>query len=110
MTVSVEEHLAAWAKQATSCEVTLAEWGFVADMRKAFRAGVGFGWMQSIVEVEWNAKHGPHAWGPRYFEREIAKLRTECDRLRAELQEVCRHPVSIDSMPAFCGVCGKELE
>ena len=40
---------------------------------------------------------------------ETGMLRAECERLRAELQEVCRHPSTYDSMPAFCCTCGKEL-
>jgi len=33
----------------------------------------------------------------------------EAKALRASLERACRHPVSINTLPAFCGVCGKQL-
>ena len=36
------------------------------------------------------------------------KAEAECQRLRADLQRQCRHLVSVDTMPPFCGTCGAE--
>jgi hypothetical protein len=80
---TVEEHLAAWAAQSPTCVVTSAERQFIADMRKAWSNDVGFGWMQSIIEVEWNARLGAHGWGPRYFEGRIAELEKELAALKS---------------------------
>lgn len=85
---TVEEHLAAWAKQVDTCVIRPEEWAFVAGMRHAFRRGVGFGWMQQIIEIEWNAKHGSCAWGPRYFGEQIEKLRAEVLALRAAMNQI----------------------
>lgn len=92
---TVEEHLAEWAAQSPTCVVTRAEWDFIHQMRRSAAGGVGFGWMQGIIEVEWTAKHGAHGWGPRYFEATIARLRAEnlalvekTERLRRAIHEI----------------------
>ncbi len=40
---------------------------------------------------------------------DLEKAEDEIKRLRAELQRVCRHPATFDSLPASCCTCGKEL-
>lgn len=70
--MSVEENLATWLKQ-PGAFVTPAEQAFISDMRKAAAAGVGYGWMQQVIEWEWQSK-GPGAWGPNYFRNRIKEL------------------------------------
>ena len=55
---------------------TDADWQFVADMRKAAKAGVGYGFMQQVTEWEWQDNHD-HSWGPEYFGEERKKLTDE---------------------------------
>ena len=76
---TLEQYLDEWAQQPGAC-VTPAERQFIADMRKARFNGVGYGWMQSIIEVEWQSTHG-HSWGPRYFEKRIRELEDEIKAL-----------------------------
>lgn len=71
--MTVEDHLARWALQDPTCIVTAAERAFIEDMRHYAAQGVGYGWMQQIVEWEWQSK-GPGAWGPEYFEKVIARM------------------------------------
>ena len=52
--MTVEEILEEWAAQHGS-RVYPEEWAFIADMRKARAAGVGYGWMKQIIEWEWRA-------------------------------------------------------
>lgn len=73
--------MAEWLSQ-PGAFVTDAEREFIRDMRKAATHGVGYGWMQQVVEWEWQgtSEYG-HAWGPEYFEAKIreleAKLKTK---------------------------------
>src|SRR6476619_3208571 len=46
---------------------------FIRDMRKAASYGVGYGFMQQVIEWEWQDA-GPGAWGPQYFNAEIRSL------------------------------------
>lgn len=51
---SVEDALAAWTAQNPAlCHVTAAEHDFIAAMRAAATAGVGYGWMRQMVGIEW---------------------------------------------------------
>lgn len=79
--LTLEQRLAQWASQ-PGAFVTAAEWEFIQHMRDAARCGVGYGWMQQIIEWEWDEK-SPHSWGPEYHERQLAALRAECARLKA---------------------------
>lgn len=70
--LTLEDRLNEWASQPGAI-VTEAEVQFIEDMRKAAAANVGYGWMQQIIEWEWMSK-GEGAWGPAYFQAEIARL------------------------------------
>lgn len=77
--MTVEERLREWMRQGPTCGVSPFEWAFLAAVRDAAKLGVGFGWMQQVVEWEWQDKcerDGPSggAWGPEYFNRRIAEL------------------------------------
>lgn len=50
---SVEQILADWEKQ-PGARVTIAERAFIQDMREAFAAGVGYGWMKQVIDWEWD--------------------------------------------------------
>ena len=70
--MSLETKMQEWLKQPGTF-VTDPELQFVEDMRKAASAGVGYGWMQQIIEWEWQSK-GSGSWGPEYFEKRIREL------------------------------------
>lgn len=61
--------------------ITSHEKQFVAAMRLAAMNGVGYGWMQQVIEWEWQSK-GPGSWGPEYFEKEIAELKSTARKKR----------------------------
>lgn len=69
---TVEDRLAEWLKQ-PGAVVTAAQRQFIDDMRRARAAGVGYGWMQQVIEWEWQAR-GTGAFGPEYFNKRIADL------------------------------------
>lgn len=71
--MSVEDKLAEWLKQPNTV-VTSAERLFIEHMREAAKHGVGYGWMQQVIEWEWQAKTGGGAFGPEYYERRIRDL------------------------------------
>lgn len=70
--MTVEQKLDDWLQQ-PGAFVTQAERQFIADMRKARSAGVGYGWMQQMIEWEWQST-GVGAWGPEHFHRRIQEL------------------------------------
>lgn len=70
--MTVEDRVKEWLKQ-PGARVMPGETEFIADMRKAALHGVGYGWMQQVIEWEWQSK-GAGAWGPEYFEKRIAEL------------------------------------
>lgn len=70
--MTVEERLNVFLRQPGTF-VTAAERQFIADMRKAAAAGVGYGWMQQITEWEWQSKDAVGAWGPEYFEKQLRR-------------------------------------
>lgn len=70
--MTLEQRLADWLKQ-PGAFITPAERQFIEDMRKARTAGVGYGWMQQMIEWEWKST-GIGAWGPEYFQCRINEL------------------------------------
>lgn len=50
--------------------ITPAEIAFIHAMRASAAEGVGYGWMQQVIEWEWQEK-GVGAWGPESFEAEL---------------------------------------
>jgi hypothetical protein len=74
--MTLEDRLNGWLKQ-PGTRVTPAERQFIADMRKAAAAGVGYGWMQQVTEWEWQSKDPIGAWGPESYEKELAQRRGE---------------------------------
>jgi hypothetical protein len=72
--MTVEEKLTAWASQGPTARVSPAERQFIEDMRKAAAAGVGYGWMQQVIEWEWQEKYPGTAWGYEYFMNQIREL------------------------------------
>lgn len=81
--MSIEDKLAMWLSQ-PGTHVTGPERQFIELMREAASHGVGYGWMQQVIEWEWQAKtveqgmaHG--AWGPEYFGEQIADLEAKLE-------------------------------
>jgi hypothetical protein len=70
--MSLENKLARWLEQPGTF-MTSAERQFIADMRKAASAGVGYGWMQQIIEWEWQDK-GDGAIGPEFALKLLREL------------------------------------
>lgn len=79
MSKTIEEIVAGFHP---SCKMSPADWEFVAAIRKAAAAGVGYGAMQQYCEWEWNAKHDGMGWGPCSHEKEIASLEPDALRYR----------------------------
>jgi hypothetical protein len=70
--MSLEDRLAKFLEQPGTF-ITSPEKQFIADMRRARALGVGYGWMQQVIEWEWQSK-GPGSFGPEYFEKRIREL------------------------------------
>ena len=70
--MTVEERLAEWEKQ-PGAKVSQAERNFIDDLRHYAAQGVGYGWMQQVIEWEWQAKDPTGAFGPEYFEKHRAE-------------------------------------
>jgi hypothetical protein len=75
--MTVEEKLEEWLKQPGTF-VTSAEREFIDDMRTARERGVGYGWMQQVIEWEWQSK-SVGSWGPEYFHKRIKELEGKVD-------------------------------
>jgi len=61
---SIEKHLG------IQYPISVSDRQFIADMRKAAADAVGYGFMQQVIEWEWQDHDEIGAWGPEYFERE----------------------------------------
>lgn len=59
--MNIEQRLDEWLKQPGTF-VTPAELQFVRDMRKAAEHGVGYGWMQQVIQWEWD-DYMKRKWG-----------------------------------------------
>ena len=70
--MTVEERLAEWEKQ-PGARVSSDERAFILYMREASKRGVGYGWMQQVIEWEWQSKDPKGAWGPEYFAAQRAE-------------------------------------
>jgi len=66
--VTLEERLERWLKLPGTA-LTAAEHTFIRDMRFAADHGVGYGWMQQMIEWEWQSRDPSGAWGPEYYEK-----------------------------------------
>lgn len=78
--MTLEERLNEWLKQQPGARVTPAERTFIEHMCRAAAAGVGYGWMQQVIEWEWESKVPGGSWGPQYYEKLIAQYE---ERLRS---------------------------
>lgn len=58
------------------------DWEFIAALRKAAAAGVGYGAMQQYCEWEWRAKDEHGAWGPLSHEKDVDELEPDAERYR----------------------------
>lgn len=70
-----------WLEQPGSV-LTTGDRAFVEEVRTYARLGVGFGFMQQVIEwvwQEWAAQYGLQgsSWGPEYFGARIAELETK---------------------------------
>ena len=70
--MTLEERLAQFLRQPGSV-LTADELAFIEDMRVARAAGVGYGWMQQVIEWEWQSADPVGAWGPEYFRKQLKK-------------------------------------
>jgi hypothetical protein len=82
--VSIEKRLDEWASQMPGLRVAPPQTQFIADMRKAASAGVGYGWMQQVTEWEWQA-NAPGAWGPEWFDKERREAAARIAELEGDL-------------------------
>lgn len=82
---TVEQRLEAWRQQ-PGAVVTDAEWDFIAAMRRHAERGVGYGWMQQVIEWEWQSK-GPGALGPEYHHSQRMDLERQRDETMLRLAD-----------------------
>lgn len=111
--MTVEQKLDDWLQQ-PGAFVTQDERQFIADMRKARSAGVGYGWMQQIIEWEWQST-GVGAWGPEHFQRRIQELEQKLQAaLRWAVTEGANGRITasgkLELRDAGCGCCSGKLD
>ncbi len=82
---TVEDHLNEWLLQPGTV-VSEAERKCIQAVRDFASLGVGYGWMQQVIEWEWQSK-GIGSWGPEYFERLLAQRDAELADLRGKIIE-----------------------
>lgn len=77
---------------------------FIARMRESAATGVGYGFMQQVIEWEWQDRAiGSH--GPEYFRKRIDELEKERDALRASITPPPSAPAATpphEPSPATC--------
>ena len=83
--------LKAWLRQ-PGTRLTATEAEFIQSLRAFAAEGVGYGWMQSVIEMEWDdvcKRQGlPNAaWGPDYHGRRIAELEAEVAQLKRQRED-----------------------
>ena len=76
--MNLEDRLLLFAYQPTAVERS-----FIEHVRAAHDAGVSYGWMQQIIEWEWQDIDPRHAWGPEFLEAVIAERDDLLIRLEA---------------------------
>lgn len=81
---TVEQRLADFLIQ-PGARVSNSELRFIADMRVAAREGVGYGFMQQVIEWEWQ-NTGVGAFGPEYFNKRIAALEKKVAELERDFE------------------------
>ena len=63
--------------------ISAAERAFLQAVHDSAKMGVGYGWMQQVIEWVWQ-EAGPGAWGPEYFYADKAEaVETERERCAA---------------------------
>ena len=72
---TLEERQAEWLKQPGSF-ITTHETDFISAMRAAAANGVGYGWMQQVIEWEWASKCD-HAYGPEALSAALERERVK---------------------------------
>ena len=96
---TVEQRLNEWLSQPGTV-VSGPEREFISYMRKSAAQGVGYGWMQQVIEWEWKSK-GSGSWGPEYFQAQLRDAQKARDAAVAETIEQCAEmaaawPVYVD--------------
>lgn len=79
---TVEQRLDEWAAQ-PGAVVSKPERDFISAMRWFASLGVGYGWMQQVIEWEWQTK-GAGAIGPEYWTRALTAAESALAEARAE--------------------------
>ena len=62
---TIEELLAIWSQQ-PGAVVSDAERAFIRDMRWAAQHRVGYGWMQQVIDWEWQYKNASASGGEKH--------------------------------------------
>lgn len=84
----IPEKLRKWANQ-PGAVLGPVESAFIEAIEEYFKAGVGFGFAQQVIEWMWQEfaeRMGfpGSAWGPEYFNARIHELETELAALKAQ--------------------------
>jgi hypothetical protein len=80
---TLEDHLAAFLKMPGTF-ITHREQIFIRHMREAAAEGVGYGWMQQVIEWEWQSKDPNGAFGPTWYQAQVQKLRDQLTVMQSE--------------------------
>jgi hypothetical protein len=78
---TLEQRLAHFLEQ-PGAVVTEPERWFIDKMRLAAASGVGYGWMQQVIEWEWRSKDSAGAWGPEYYATRLRAAERDAARYR----------------------------
>lgn len=103
--LTLEQRFSHWLRQPGTF-VTDCEKAFVVRMRDAANCGVGYGWMQQVIEWEWQAYCEAHnlpgwAWGPEYFGKRIKELEAEVERLKGLDRQPCPDAQDYETQQAY---------
>ena len=104
---TVEQRLNEWLSQPGTV-VSGPEREFISYMRKSAAQGVGYGWMQQVIEWEWKSK-GSGSWGPEYFQAQLRDAQKARDAAVADAERY-RWLRSPDSNVADVCYCSMDTE
>lgn len=105
-----------WAAQCEGAMITEYELEFLRAVNRAADFGVGFGWMQQVIEWAWQEQSEidglpGSSWGPEYFGTKISDLSTALEATEsASMQSESLHMARIKELKLSVGALKEQLE